>query len=321
MSSKDIIRKLPSIESGQSGNLEKIDFTHRVLLQEKVDGSQLTIFKKDDRLHWYNKNSPCNPNGEPWRDAYLQLCQRLDFFQEGYFYHGESLKNAIKKRGDQTLYRPNVCEYTRLPRYNFIIYEIVRVDGYILTPEEMLNHLEGTGLETVQVFFDSSIHPYDQGMKKIIDTLLEQMENGTVQSSLGLKPEGVVLKVLNKQKDGVYSTKRLKFVRPMFVETHLKKKENLQQVSDVEFINELGKIYDTHARKMKAVQHLKEKGTWNNDLNKNYKNITDELNADLLKEKSDEIRDLLFVRFWPQISKMAQGDITMFFNSLQEEDK
>jgi len=317
----NIIRKLPSIESGQNGNLDKIDFSHRVLLQEKVDGSQLTIFKKDDTLHYYNKNSACNPNGEPWRDAYLQLCQHPEFFQEGHFYHGESLKNSMKKRGDQTLYRPNVCEYSRLPRYNYIIYEIIRSDGYILTPEEMLSHLEGTGLETVQVFFDSTIHPYEQGLKKIVDTLLEKMENGSLASSLGLKPEGLVLKVLNKKdKEGAYSTKRLKFVRPMFVETHLKKKENLYQVSDEEFIVELGKVYDTDARKMKAVQHLREKGAWNSDKNKNFKNMTDELNADLLKEKSEEIRDLLFARFWPQISKAAQGDIAVFFAGLEKDD-
>ena len=44
--------------------------------------------------------------------------------------------------------------------------------------------------------------------------------------------------------------------------------------------------------------------------------MVNELDEDLLKECEQEIKDLLFVRFWPQISKVARGNILEFLNSL-----
>lgn len=334
-----MIRKLPSIEHGEDKNLAKIDSylqtgEYRVLLQEKVDGSQLTIFNQDGVLHYYNKSSPCNPYNDVFRDAYLQLHPHPEFFKEGFFYHGESLQNKIKRKGSSIIYRPNTCEYLRLPRYNHVVYEIVRADGYLLTPEEMKEMLAGTGIETVSIFFDSQISKLSIPIRDRISELIEGMENGTIVSGFGLKPEGMVLKVLNKVDGDKLSSTRLKFVRPIFAESNSKKKARLGEVSDADFIQELGKIYDLPGRKIKARRHLEERGQWNemnasldqtnasldqNNQTKNIKAMTDELNADLLKESVEEIKDLLLIRFWPEISKAAQGDVKGFLLSLKTE--
>lgn len=308
--------KFPSIEHGQNKNLSFIDeeLDHHVIIQEKVDGSQLTIIKVDDQLLYYNKNSRCQPKGSSFVDACLQL--RSDFFNEGFTYHGESISNKPKKKNDMVVYRHNTCEYLRPPRYNYIIYEIVDKNGYVLTPDETKKHLDGTGLEMVNVLYDS-MHQDLKGMgiKEYIKLLLSQIEDGKLESSLGLKPEGIVLKVLNRRRENGIYTSRFKFVREVFAEANISKRDKLVDLSDAEFISQLGLIYDTPARKQKAKQHLEEKGQWKEEKYNNISTMINELDDDLLKEASEEIKDLLFVRFWPIISKQARGDVKAFLDN------
>lgn len=299
-----IPRTLPSITEGKLETIKKFDPSSRIIIQEKVDGSQLTIFKRNDTLHFYNKNNPCNPKGKPWLNSYISLINHPEFFQDGYFYHGEAMKDC----------RPVTCIYQRVPRYHWTIYEIIKSDGTILTPEEMIEHLKLTNLETVQILYDSKIHltnPFD--IESIILELMKKVETGEISSSLGGKMEGIVVKRLNYNG----STYRGKFVRKEFQEAHRQKKEKITEVPMETFIQNIGEIYNTEARKRKAMQHLKEKEKWNDiNMESNITYLVNELDEDLLKEAEMDIKNMLFIRFWPEISKNARGDLSSFVKKL-----
>ena len=319
-SEQTTIRTLPSIECGNEVRINNIDTTNRIIIQEKIDGSQLTIFKRNGELHFYNKNTKINPQGAPWKDAWLSLQNKKDWFVEGYFYHGEAMKQK-----NQT----NVNVYKRYPKYCWIVYEIVKENNYVLTPDEMNYILRGTQLETTPLIYDNknhddyvddyvgNYHADTITLQRKIDIIMEEIEKKEIESCLGNSPEGIVVKVLNvtriENETLKYSTTRYKFVRPIFSEKVKQKRTKDDELSDGEFIDNIGMSYNTDARKQKAMLHLKERGEWNYDnFDKNIPQMVHELNNDLLKEEREEIETALFVHFFPTICKVAQGNIKLF---------
>ena len=321
-----MIRTLPSITVGNEKTLNHKDVENcRVIIQEKVDGSQLTIFRQGDKLIYYNKNKQITGQGKPWLNSYILLNNNVHLFKEGLFYHGEAMKSIYSSKLN--------VRYEREPRYFWIVYEIVREeDNTTLTPEEMDEVLEGTGIETVPILYDNLNNDESEINKDEVNEdevnyiekakdIIRNIEDGSITSCFGnVAPEGVVLKVLNRNKGNKKKEKmvttRYKFVRTKFSETNSSKKQRLPELSQDQIIDGIGNIYNTDARKQKAVQHLEEQGKWKDKISQNIGLMVNELDADLLKECEQEIKDLLFVRFWPQISKVARGNIKEFLTKL-----
>nr|QBK87019.1 MAG: hypothetical protein LCMAC103_03630 [Marseillevirus LCMAC103] len=297
------VRTFPSIKAGScSADFKNIDLAQRIVVQEKVDGSQLTVFKKAGALHYYNKTKEINPQGSLWRNVWLSLHGKEKWFQEGLYYHGEAVRNRL----------PNVTEYARTPRHCWIVYEIARQDGTVLTPEEMAGVLAGPGLETVALIYDSKRDGAPGDLLALVNRAMDRIDAGGLRSCLGGTPEGIVLKALNVPRQGATTTTRLKFVRREFQEVNHQKKKRLPEVGTAEFIRKLGEVFDTDARRHKAIQHLREGGRWKVAVNQNIGAMVAELDRDLLKEAADEIKAQLFIRFWPEISKAARGDVARF---------
>ena len=296
---------LPSIDSVTPGKLGNIIESDHVIIQEKINGSQFTIFKKDGELHFYNRNKEVGPKGDPYVNAYLSLQKRKDFFEDGFFYHGEAMKTTTT----------NNAAYKRMPRYYWIVYEIQRADGSLLTPDEMTVALQNTGIEMTQVLYDSHKNK-SVPVQEVIDQLMAQIESGILESCLGGIPEGIVIKVLNSVRDGKISNYRFKQVRPIFAEMSQDRRNKIEQVSDADFIREIGEIYNTDGRREKARQHMKEKNTYNyKNVNANIGTMVHELDDDLLKEAEEDIKNMLFIRFFPEISKVARGDVPTFLRN------
>ena len=308
---KNELRALPSIDHGSETKLNNIDPTQHIIVQEKVDGSQFTITKQNGVLQFYNKNKQVSPKRGPWINVWLAIQGKEDMFQEGLYYHGEAFTDR----------HTNVVVYNRVPRYFWLVYKIVRQDNSILTPVEMHELLKGTGIELVQTLYDSQTEELHtkMGLQTIIDILLFKIGSFCeIQSCLGGKPEGIVVKVLNVPNAGKISNTRYKYVLPEFAEMHQEKRHRLPEVPDAQFIKELGLVYDTDARRQKAVQHLKEQERWTDgDTMKNIQAMVDELDNDLLKERVDEIKDMLLARFWKEISNSARGDVQAFLLNMK----
>ena len=297
-----IVRTLPSINTGNEVGLQNIDLTNRIIIQEKVDGSQFTVYKdRNNQLHYYNKNKERDGKGKPFLNAFLSIQGKEDMFEVGYFYHGEAMTSRLT----------NTNEYERVPNCFWIIYEIVREDNTVLSPEEMEIALKDTPFETVKIFYDNK-HEEPTDLTVVVDKIMKDIENKRLVSGLGGIPEGCVVKVINVLKKDKYSTTRYKYVREEFQEANHTKKKRLPQVSDQDFIQELGSIYNTDARFQKAIQHLQERNCWKDNIEKNIPGLVDELDRDLIKEELDEIKNLLFIRFWPEISKASRAGLQDF---------
>ena len=77
-------------------------------------------------------------------------------------------------------------------------------------------------------------------------------------------------------------------------------------------------MFNVFPRKQKAKQHLIEQGKWDdNDAKKSISSFINELDDDLLKEQKDYISNLLFIHFFPKISKIARGDVMDFINVME----
>lgn len=68
----------------------------------------------------------------------------------------------------------------------------------------------------------------------------------------------------------------------------------------------------------KGVQHLNaEQGKWNYDKPMNNMSaLVHELDYDLLKEAEQDIKEMLFVRFFPKISKAARHNLVNYVRKL-----
>ena len=90
-------------------------------------------------------------------------------FQEGLYYFGEAFVNR----------HTNIALYDRVPRYFWLLYEVVRQDNSILTPDEMNDLIKDTGIETVQTLFDNRVTPTDD-LQTIINTIMAKIETGEI---------------------------------------------------------------------------------------------------------------------------------------------
>lgn len=148
----------------------------------------------------------------------------------------------------------NVNQYERVPRFFWIVYEIVREDNYLLSIEEMQELLQGTNIETVSTI--DIIHSNDivrsnesnlsSNLSNIVNDITDRIENGKIASCLGGKLEGIVAKCCTLV-DDKYKITRYKYVRSEFSEIHRDKSKRLEQkckeMTDDEFIESIGNSF------------------------------------------------------------------------------
>jgi hypothetical protein len=306
------VRTFPSIDHGAKAKLDSSSCPNtRVIIQEKVDGSQLSICNIDGKLRFFNKSKEITAHAKPFFNSHVSLVNKPELFKPGYVYHGEAMNSV----------HPNTIRYEREPTYFWIIYEIVKDDGTSLYPEEIEKLLEGTGLEYIKPLYDNIDNMDTTESVDYVEMANEYVEKITrdeIPSILGGRPEGVVLKAVNRMRNGKRVNTRYKFVRTEFSEMNRARKRRLPKLPDVEIIDGIGAVYNVKARFQKAVQHLQEDGKWKDVPKRNQTALIEELDADLRKECEEDIKNMLFIRFWPQISKAARTDLASFMDDISK---
>ena len=126
----------------------------------------------------------------------------------------------------------------------------------------------------------------------------------------GTKIEGVVLKHFD-----VFSPDKkilmAKLVSEAFKEVHsIEWKKNNPTKSDI--VESIIKSLQTDARYNKAVQHLNEKGQISGEL-KDIGALIKEVKEDILKEETENIKDLLFKSFQEQILRGASVPVVNWY--------
>ena len=266
---QSIMSAYPKIASGRPSGLDDI------IIQAKIDGSQCTVVLKDGKLFFYNKGSPIKGN-KIFQNTILSLSNKLHLFKEGYIYHGEAVGST----------QHNIAKYARTPNYFWIVYEIIRDDGYALDQQEMEELLEGTGIEMVDLLYSG---PPSQ---EVIDDIMQRQP----ETCLGGGAEGFEGIVIKRMR-------RAPFYRRKIVSATFREEREPTPAEDAgDDVHTLGAIYNVPARLAKARQRLKELDQAITDAA-----LEQELDLDLLKEQGVLIKDKLFCRFFNRMINGARA--------------
>lgn len=287
---------------------------HKWYIEEKIDGSQLSVFldENEHKLKFYNKNTEVCPTNYAFSKAISMLSQNkiINSLNPDYIYHGESVRQN----------RHNVIRYETTPKYYFIVYDIFKIsDKSYLSREDKEEECKRLSFACVPVLYFNDIaeiNPYDK-----CHELIQMIEKEELHSCLGGPIEGVVLKHHAYVSKGKKIATKLKCVTDTFKERH-KTKQCSNDYSADEYLEKLGKSFNTEARFQKAYQHLREKNKLTDELKQSDTDkIIEELNDDFDKEYKDELTLLLWTEFSPIIKKYSCQGIGNWIKKKIDESK
>jgi len=262
-------------------------FADEVLVQEKVDGSYFSFGVIDGKLCCRSKGKQLDMDApdkmfEKGVAAVKEMDANLGLVP-GWVYCGEYLNRPTH----------NALAYDRVPAHNVILFDIMDAnagDQQFMGPYDVAMEAKRLGLESVPVFIRDG--------NPSLETFTKMLDRTSVLG--GQKIEGVVVKnYLRFGRDG--KVVMGKHVSESFREVHksLWKKDNPTN-GDIKAV--LANMYRTQTRWNKAIQHLAEEGILT-DTPADIGPLMREVNADVLAECSDEIKDLLLKHFWKDLSR------------------
>jgi hypothetical protein len=256
-------------------------FDHPVVVEEKVDGSQFSWGIFDGELICRSKGTDQTHAPDKLFARAVEYVQSIrDRLVPGWTYRGEVLNSP----------KHNTLAYDRVPKNHIALFDVDTGEEAYISPPAKKKVAKHLGLEAVPMFRAGKIESVAQ--------LREYMDRMSFLG--GQKIEGVVVK-----SDTLFGPdkKRLmaKHVSEAFKEVHTGewRKDNPGRGGNLDNIIA---VYRTPARWQKAVQHLRENGVLQ-DAPQDIGPLLREVNADVLKEEAEAIRELLFKKFWPQLSR------------------
>lgn len=257
-------------------------FSDPVIVQEKIDGSQISFGIFDGELRIKSKGAIINlDEPEKMFTRAVEVIKSLsDGLVNGWTYRGEYLQKP----------KHNVLAYDRIPNQHIILFDINVGHEEYADYENVSLFAERLGFEVVPRLYHGQIGSAD-ALRGLLDTI----------SILGgSKVEGVVVK--NYAKFGPDGKALMgKYVSERFKEVAGGEwRANNPTIGDI--IDRLIVQYKTPARWDKAIQHLMERGELEGsprDIGK----LIREIPADVLKECRDEIVEKLFTYAWQHIQR------------------
>lgn len=274
-------------------------FKGPVVIQEKVDGSQISFALVDGEVRIRSRGSAINvlsPNGM-FAAAVAKIVSVKDKLLPGATYRGEYLAKP----------KHNALAYDRIPFGNIALFDVELADSGPVTMTQLKSIAEHLGMESVPVLFEGVT---------TADKLRPFLDN--VSFLGGAKIEGVVVKnyaLCGKTEEGYFAGK---FVSEAFKEIHGAPTPNKDSIGpDLEtgIISSFG----TAARWAKAVQHLREAGQLT-DTPKDIGLLVKEVQADIAKECVDEIKERLWQYHRPKLSAGFVNGLAQWYKERLLED-
>lgn len=280
-----------------------------VVVQEKIDGSQISFARLDGKLYVKSKNQyvvegvadlsePVVAANGMFQIAVDEIANRFALLPEGYVFRGEYLNRP----------KHNILRYDRVPEGNIVVFDIYNCHSDMwLVPSEAERLSEQINLEYVQTFYQGHVETTEQLMS------LHERE-----SMLGGQLiEGFVVKNYAQFDTMDGNPLKLKVVRSAFKEQHGAewKKDN---PNTRDFVFNTIEQYRTQARWAKAVQHLRERGELQDDP-RDIGPLMKELAEDFIAECKDEIMDALWKQYGKRIVRGVQGGFAEWYKSVLAE--
>lgn len=260
-------------------------FLGKVVIEEKVDGSQFSFsLRPDGTLIFRSKGQEVHPgDAGMFSKAVEAVTARKGLLQLGWTYRAEYLQKP----------KHNCLAYGRVPVGHLVIFDIMIDEGEnYLCPENKRREAERLGLECVPLIYCGD------GFSVTPMALAEHFQRDSFLG--GVKIEGAVI----KNYDQFGPDKKIligKFVSPAFKEKHA---QNWKTVNPTKGDAEQTLVVELRceARWRKAVQHLREAGKIS-DTPADIGPILVEIKEDVLREEGEHIKEKLFKHSWPQIAR------------------
>ena len=268
-----------------------------VLVEEKVDGSQVSWMKDaDGELHVRSKGAVMHPDApeKMFTKAVETVKALAPQLVPGWTYRGEYLRAP----------KHNALAYDRIPKQHIILFDINTGHETYMDATGKHAEAERLGLEAVPLLHAGMVE--DPGA---VRQFLERT------SILGGQPiEGVVIKPLDY---GLFGKDKKclmgKFVSEAYKEVHSSAwKESNPGPKDI--LTVLGARYGTQARWQKAMQHLAERGTLEGSP-RDIGQLMQEIPEDIRKECEDEIKEMLFAYAWPHIRRLVTRGVPEWYKN------
>jgi hypothetical protein len=256
-----------------------------VNVEEKIDGSQFSFGVKDGELIARSKGAKLHIDApeKMFDNAIATIRQLRPHLRDGWTYRCEYLKKP----------KHNTLAYARVPAMHLIVFDINTAgEEMYLDHAAKFTEAARLGLECVPLIYSGKLDGIEQ-FRSFLDR----------ESILGgQKIEGVVVKPRDYALFGVDKKCLLgKFVSEAFKEIHGGewRKEN---PTSKDILEGLGSKYRTPARWNKGISHLRDAGTLEGsprDIGK----LIKEVQSDVEKECTDEIKQALYDWAWPHIRR------------------
>lgn len=262
-----------------------------VIVEEKVDGSQFSfgVFGGQLRCRSKGQEIVLDAAEKQFAKAIETSRELAPILTDGWTYRGEYLQKA----------RHNVQTHERVPAKNVILFDIQPGHETYLSYAEKKAEAARIGLEVVPILY----------VGRLEQAVLLDMLNLTSVLG-GCKIEGVVVK--NYKRFGPDGKALMgKHVSEAFKEIHGKLWRADNPVSG-DIVEQLVMRFKTEARWQKAVRHLRDDGKLT-DSPADIGSLIKEVQADVLKECSQEIRDMLFAWAWPKVARAITGGVPQWY--------
>lgn len=271
-------------------------FSEEVIVEEKIDGSQFSfgVFDSPDGplLKMKSKGAALYESApeKMFAEAVNYVSSIQHRLQRNWRYVGEYLKKP----------KHNSLIYNRAPHNHIIIFDICVGEEIYLPYLAKKSAAEAIGLETVPVLYCGKV-------ENIAD-FRNLLDHESVLG--GAKIEGFVAK--NYARFGLDGKALMgKFVSEEFKEIHSKAwgESNPTQGGAVD---KIGLQYQTQARWLKAVQHLRDSGTLLQEP-KDIGNLIKEVKRDVSEECKEEIKDQLWKAFGEKVIRIAGAGLPQWY--------
>ncbi len=269
-----------------------------VVVQEKIDGSQISFGLVDGELKIRSKNSMRDLDEEGMFTKGIETIKNIKhLLEEGWTYRGEYLQKP----------KHNTKKYDRVPKGHIALFDIDTGNQHYLPPEEVLEIAWNLGIEAVRTIY--------RGDECRVD-MLEIIVKETI-SELGQKSdvgiEGVVVK--NYSKFGSDNKIMMaKLVSDDFKERHKKdwKERNPGPIERI--VEEINK----EAVWNKSIQHLRDEGALVNEP-KDIGPLMKEIKEDLFNEQKEYIKKVLYNHYKRDIFNRVKAGFPEYYKKLLRE--
>lgn len=249
-------------------------FTKEVEITEKIDGSQFGFGTRENTLICRSKGREIDLNSpdKMFTEAIAYVKSISDRLPDGIFFYSEYLQKP----------RHSTLAYDRIPKNHLVLFGVLHEDGTLAPYDEIRDWADR--LDVVPLLYNGLCTP--QEAIALVDTQMSYLGGQNI--------EGIVVKRYEQWLflgDILTPVKAGKYVSEKFKETHIRDWSRLNTTKGS--LERLKEAVRTDARWNKAIQHLRESGTFEGTV-RDIGGLIKEIQHDIAEEEKENLKDQLW---------------------------